>query len=332
VDRLPLFRQHQPQGNNSMNVSADAIPPSESEPEATLEALKTRAPFAKDIIAAFGHLAFKRADCKTGLSQEQQVDIACDPEQFAQGKPLLSFTSLFTSPGTLQQAVACMLPEMERLFPSIATSLNTLGQSFAANPDLSKQLLDILANDDTAAMNSLADELQISSETLDFAVREILKTCLQRQVEYLAPLIADMPWSKGYCPICGSPPDLAFLRPKDPEPSEFLISKSGQFWLHCSLCGHSWRFVRAKCPQCDISDHKKLEYFTSKGSEDERIYACNSCKRYVPCVDLTNRGASVNLDLEPLALLHLDFLAQEKGFKPLAQLPWNQFATTTESA
>ncbi|HDQ41370.1 MAG TPA: formate dehydrogenase accessory protein FdhE [Desulfonatronum sp.] len=316
-----------------MTLSVEAISVTKTDnPDGALEALKKKAPFAEEIVTTFGRLAFKRAECKAALDQQEPLDISCDPEQFAQGRPLLPSLFISGSRGSIQQSAACMLLEMERLFPSIAPVLASLRTTFQDAPQSLERLLDALIARDDDSLASLASELDSPLEVLVFAGREIVKPCLERRVQTLAPLIAEMPWSKGYCPICGSQPDLAFLRPKEAESSEYLISKSGQFWLHCSLCTHRWRFVRAKCTYCETTDHKKLEYFSSSNHEDERIYACNLCKHYIPCVDLTNRKSATDLGMEALVLIHLDVLAQKKGFKPLARLPWNQFSDTQQSA
>ena len=56
-------------------------------------------------------------------------------------------------------------------------------------------------------------------------------------------------WRRPYCPVCGSEPDMAVLE-NHPDPSEFLVSKSGEVWHHCPACLHRWRFVRVACPAC----------------------------------------------------------------------------------
>lgn len=305
-------------------TSPENTDPAQDTSTETIEALTKRAPYAAEVIAAFGALAVEQAACKAALAPDEPLNVQCDPEQFSQGLPLLAGVNLTGLQESHHQAAQCLLPEMIRLFPSIDSDLNFLDKRLAEAPHVLNMLMDALLTENSPILDSLAADLDVSREVLVFAGREILKPCLSRLAETLAPLIIEMPWSKGCCPICGDQPSLAFLRPKDPEPSEFLVSKSGQFWLHCSLCAHNWRYVRSKCPHCETTDHEKLEYFHVQGREDERIYACSSCKRYIPCVDLTSRAAPVDLNMEPLALLHLDHLAREKGFTPLAQTPWNQ--------
>lgn len=293
----------------------------------TLEALKTRVPFAADIVQTFGALTMEQNKCRDALELEL-ADMACDPDSFSQGTPLLSQVNPTAIRQLYPAAASCMMPALIRTFPSIAADLQALAQALDRDPGLAETVVDSVTENDNGL---LAAKLNISPQVLAFAAREILKPCLQRASRAFGPLIADMPWSKPCCPVCGSGPDLAFLRPKDPEPSEFLISKSGQLWMHCSLCAHQWRYLRSKCPHCGETEPDKLMYYTDPDREAERIYACTQCNHYYPCVDITDRRPFPDLNLEPLALIHLDYLAREKGFSPLVDLPWNQFADAAGS-
>lgn len=284
------------------------------------------APCSGEIAQAFGRLSVARIECGKCLELEIISDIVFNPNQFTQGVPLLADVDPQLLQGAYRQAASLMLPELISAFPGIVGELRILETALAQTPETADTLLNMLVNKNMESLAQFSASLGISERTLGFVGMEILKPCIQRAAELLGPLIADMPWSKGNCPICGSQPDMALLRPKDPEPSEYLVSKSGQLWLHCSLCAHQWRFLRSKCPYCGDTEPGNLMYFDVCDRKDERVYACNKCKHYYPCLDTTNRPLAAGMHLGSLALIHLDVVAQERGFKPLACLPWNQFA------
>lgn len=306
--------------------SRNAIPAekvAESHPSA--KHARNEVPYSAEIAKAFGKLSAARIECGKNLDLESISDIVHDPDQFTQGVHLLADVGPEPLRGAYRQAASWMMPELIRSFPGIAEELRILESAFAQSPKLVDALFNMLANNDTEALVRFSATLGISERTFSFAGLEILKTCIQRAAELLGPLIADTPWSKGNCPICGSCPDMALLRPKAPEPSEYLVSKSGQLWLHCSLCAHQWRFLRSKCPHCGDTEPDGLLYYASAERRGERFYACSRCNRYFNCLDLTENDTETDMTLAPFSLIHLDCLAREKGFIPLAELPWNQF-------
>lgn len=138
------------------------------------------------------------------------------------------------------------------------------------------------------------------------------KPFVERKAGALAPLLASLNWHRGYCPLCGSMPELSFLKEAE-----------GQRWQRCSLCGHAWRFSRLACPFCETDNHENLQLYYIAGREHERVEICNSCGRYVLGLDLRGRIDETVLEVAPLGLTRLDLLAQEKGLLPAALTAWN---------
>ncbi|MFC2002485.1 formate dehydrogenase accessory protein FdhE [Chloroflexota bacterium] len=111
-------------------------------------------------------------------------------------------------------------------------------------------------------------------------------------------------WRRGYCPICGSSPDFAYLD-----------KEYGARWLLCSRCDTGWLFQRLECPYCGTQDQNALAYYT----DDEglyRLYICEQCHQYLKAVDLRQAKSEVLLPLERLFTLALDAQAQEAGYSP----------------
>jgi FdhE protein len=110
-------------------------------------------------------------------------------------------------------------------------------------------------------------------------------------------------WEHGYCPICGSEPDMAYL------------DKTGKRNIHCSLCGDEWSYPRLRCPFCGNQDQQKLGYFRSEQEEGFRVDFCRSCSRYLKTVDRRVFEKPAPMELEFLSTVHLDVLADQQGFK-----------------
>ncbi len=280
-------------------------------------------PGFEEALRAFAALARLRRETAAALP-EAGPDLAFDPEAFAAGEPLLADLAPAALEAGLLRSAAAMLPRLGAIFPALAGEAAALARALAARPDRAAALLTAEAEGREEDLVGLSDAIGLRGATLRFFVRETLAAVLRREAERLAPLAEDALWHKGYCPVCGAAPDMGVLR-EEPEPSEFLVAKSGRLSLHCSLCGHLWRFTRLKCPACGEEDHEKLALLIPAGRGRERIHVCGSCRRYLPVLDRVELAGGIDLDVAPVGLAHLDAAARARGYEPLCETPWNQF-------
>ena len=107
------------------------------------------------------------------------------------------------------------------------------------------------------------------------------------------------------CPGCGNPPQVSLLR-------EF--NNSAKRSLVCSMCASEWDTLRTLCVNCGEADKDKLPVFTAEEIKQARIEACDNCKTYIKCVDLTRDGHAVP-QVDDLATLALDLWAHEQGYE-----------------
>jgi len=280
-------------------------------------------PGAAAVVATFAALALLRRETAASLP-EPRPGIAYDPDAFAAGTPLLANVAPEEIEAGFLAAAALLLPGLAAIFPAIGREATGLSQTLARQPRLARPLLDAALGgleDDLAA---LSDEIGLPAAALAFLTHEILAAVLRREAAHLAPLADDALWQKSACPVCGAGPDIGMLKEK-PEQSEFLIAKAGRLMLHCSLCGHLWRFARLKCPACGEVEQDKLELLIPAGRERERIHVCTTCGHYLIVLNRVDSEIDLDLDVAPAGLSHLDAVAQAKGYLPLCPAPWNQF-------
>ncbi|QAZ68222.1 formate dehydrogenase accessory protein FdhE [Solidesulfovibrio carbinolicus] len=271
----------------------------------------------------FVALAAARRDIAAGLPQGLFA-VAYDPDRFAAGETLLADVEpAVLVPGFLAAAEK-LLPAMTGIFPALSREAGTLGQFLAQGPRLAGALVAAFFTDAAEDFQALGAEMGIRPETLLFLTQEIVATVLRAEAPGIAALADDALWRKSHCPVCGSAPDLGLLK-EQPEPSEFLIAKAGRLMLHCSLCGHLWRFPRLTCPTCGETDHEKLELFMPEGRARERIHACTTCRRYFVVTNRVDSDLAFDPDALGPALAHLDAAARERGYEPVCVMPWNQF-------
>ena len=141
-------------------------------------------------------------------------------------------------------------------------------------------------------------------DLLGFLVEESLRPALEILSEKYRSIIAESPWSEGYCPICGREPKISEIR-----------EEGGKRFLFCGQCGFEWQFGRVKCPFCGNEDQQTLAYFTIEDEEKYRVDVCNVCNKYIKTVDFRKTEKKPNLDVEDIATLHLDILADEEGYE-----------------
>lgn len=156
---------------------------------------------------------------------------------------------------------------------------------------------------DKEKLADMSDKVSLSPMVLSFLTHMALKPSLEALKEAAGDMIQREEWDYGYCPLCGSSPDMAFF------------DGNGKRSLHCELCGLEWNYQRLKCPFCENSDAKKLGYFVSEDNEGLRVDFCKKCNFYIKTVDMRVNNLSIPLELENLLTLHLDMLAHEQGFK-----------------
>lgn len=116
-------------------------------------------------------------------------------------------------------------------------------------------------------------------------------------------------WS-GECPSCVRLPQVSLLR-------EDKQAETVRRTLVCSFCPTEWDLARVLCPACGEEKPEKLPRYSAQEIPWMRVEACDSCKKYIKSVDLTQ-----NWDAEPivdeLASTPLDVIAHEHGYTKIA--------------
>jgi FdhE protein len=106
----------------------------------------------------------------------------------------------------------------------------------------------------------------------------------------------------GRCPVCNAKPSIA------------SIDEENRRRLFCSFCGTSGHFKRIGCPVCLNADTSKLNIIMIEDEKGLRIDTCDACGSYIKTIEagLMNE---LNPDVSDLISLHLDIIAQDKGYR-----------------
>jgi FdhE protein len=291
---------------------------------AQIHSVEERKPPLKEILNAFKGIMIAGAELRTELTASPaRRTPPPEPGRLSEGVPLLLSVEFRKMLPDLEDGVKKMLTALGQAFPPLEQDAAELSSRVDEDSSSPAAWLGMLVRNEEASLNKLAKELNTETETLRFALEQALRPFLQWLAHTLARHVENVTWDKGYCPICGAYPDTSYLKKGDEE-QEYLVAHGGQRWLHCSMCSYEWRLHRICCPYCGNDDPDSLEYFAAKETPHERVYVCHACKKYITCLDTSELIEVPLSDLIPFELLHLDIIAQKKGFAPLAWHQWNR--------
>lgn len=224
----------------------------------------------------------------------------------------------------VERAAQFMLDALISTFPALSQQASHISEAIKTNRIDVVLLAGIYLETGSQGLVPAAESAEVSPDGLDLAVRLALSAVLEALVSP-ADLKADTSsQGKGFCPVCGFPPSMSFLDRAPESPSEFLVGGGGQKYLHCSLCSHDWLTLRHRCPVCGADNPENRLYYQVDADTGERVDVCRNCKTYLPCIDLRKAGPVHPLDLAAVGMVHLDIMAQSKGFTPVTRTPWNR--------
>jgi len=283
-----------------------------------LDALRQELHPLENVLQAFKEIFIEKARLKAELPHLADLSVEPpDPARFEQGVPLTTAGNLMEfAEDHWKMAADRLIPAMEHGFPKLKEELGAIRQALADGRLNPQRTLQAMANGLNGEAETAASKLGVSLQSIQFVLGQIMKPLVEKKAEALKSLIKDLKWHKGYCPLCGSMPELAFLK-----------GEEGQRWLRCAFCGHDWRYVRLSCPFCENEDQQKLMTYYIVGREQERAEVCHKCGRYVVSIDLRGRLDEAVLDVAAIGLVHLDMLSQEKGHLPAAICAWNMVSS-----
>ncbi len=141
--------------------------------------------------------------------------------------------------------------------------------------------------------NNLPDWLPI------FVAEQAARPFLQEATALLESQLRGMNHANG-CPSCGEPARFA------------LLNKKGKKELTCPRCLHAWEEKKISCAHCGSED--ELVILKVEGDESAEIHACHKCKGYTKVIDSRKMFKKESPTLLDVKSIHLDYIAQEKGF------------------
>lgn len=266
-----------------------------------LQDLARQHPLFADIFEFYAHLygffAEDREDFITAAPGRENLEL-----RRRDGFPLLSGESLAVDAVSARSFLVGLIVVLEKHGRQGFEDLARLKLAVAEESlDLSR-LFRASLDRDRRPLEQAAEKAGCPPAIIEFVIATALGYALKRCREE-GLVVETEGWSHGYCPLCGGVPVMGELS-----------GEEGKKQLHCGACGTSWAYTRLQCSHCGNDDVATLEYFTAEGDASHRVNVCRKCSCYLKLVDSRVAGAGLPLDIEDLATLHLDHLAQQEGF------------------
>ncbi len=281
---------------------------------AEIERIRAKQPHIDSLLNAFGPLVVAK---QRWLMEEREHarHLPIDAVQYLGGIPLSRQCQLLLPDDPWKSAGLAVASAISQGFPKFAGDMAGLSKRIAESSCDCFSLVNSSVAPDDADPTDKAQSHGSDQVALQFFLQFLTRFMLNKKAEDMAAELAALTWGKGYCPVCGSFPQLA------------LIREQGQRWLQCGDCGHEWKFARLTCPCCEHEDPEDTTFTFVEGIKDDTAFTCSKCRRYLVT---SNRSAELgqnSSDLIALSLVHLDLILQEKGFQPMAENDWNIFAS-----
>ncbi|MBU0575124.1 MAG: formate dehydrogenase accessory protein FdhE [Proteobacteria bacterium] len=220
--------------------------------------------------------------------------------KMAGGFPLVDFSSLGCDLTEPKEYFLALLGIAEKRDPGETVEMaRKIRNGEILFHDLIYESFNPLPDEEEAA----EEEEDASFDLVELFIEESLRPALEQVVARHGDAVTKADWSEGYCPICGREPKIGEIR--DEEATRYLF---------CNQCGFQWSFRRIRCPFCGNEEQQTLAYFTIEGDERYRVDVCNACKRYIKIVDFRETNRKADMDVEDIATLHLDMLANDEGY------------------
>lgn len=291
--------------------------------ESTLEIIKTRDAAYRELADRFASLFDQKEQVRTELIAATPHLPGIDGDSMKGGVPILAETDLTPWADAFRQSADSLLPVLADVLQLKPEAYQKL-QFHLDDTENLLGLVNAQINNNWKYFKSIANQLGLTpAQALPYISQAVSNPVLSAIASQLGESLSSLAWEHRHCPLCGSSPSISQLSPKEAQDSEHLVGGGGRKYLHCSLCGHDWRYKRNACAVCGNDDNESRELLYLDGVQHERIEMCHSCGKYMLNVDMRGYTSLPHLDTIQMGLIHLDIIARERNLSPVAPTLWN---------
>jgi FdhE protein len=268
-----------------------------------IQAHKTLSPHYTELFEILEEILILREEHRRRMKREIfPVEKKLIAAKMAGGLPLVDFSSVTCDLREPRDYFLALLEIAEKRSPGKTGEMaGKIRNGEISFNDLIHESFNPLPPEEEAAFEE--DEEGDCFDLVELFLEESLRPALEKVVEVHGAAVGKSEWSEGYCPICSREPKIGEIRDEE-----------DTLYLFCNQCGFEWHYRRIKCPFCGNEEQQTLAYFTIEEDDRYRVDVCNECKRYIKIVDFRDTKEKADMDIEDIATLHLDMLANDEGY------------------
>jgi FdhE protein len=246
-------------------------------------------------------------------SSFQMLDCSLiDKEKLKAGVPVSRQINLFLPEDSLKEIAIFLASAVKEGMPQLTENIDQISGLIKEGKINPTDYFKVSPDDENKTANSWINDLKISPSNASFLMSLVSRVALEQRAKEITAALGEFDWLKGYCPICGSFPSIALIE-----------EEGGKRFLHCSSCGHDWRFTRVLCPYCENDAKQGMDYFYIEKKTQESAFVCDKCKKYLVTLYRTGNVFARDMDIAAISLIHLDMIMQDKGYEPMISCAWN---------
>ncbi len=277
-----------------------------------LERALEQNPHSRELLQAFGPIITRQRQLAATIALPKLDYSSLDREKLLAGVPVSSQINLFAPSDPLAEIALSLASAVKEGLPALAVDFDRLSDLISQGKLRLADYFEADPGNENKTTDGWIKELKISPSNASFLISLIARVLLERRAREITQVLGEFNWEKGYCPICGEFPAVALIE-----------EEGGKRFLHCSSCGHAWRFTRVVCPNCENEAQQGMDYFYVENKTQESAFVCEKCKKYLVTLYRAGSLHDRDMDISAISLVHLDMIMQEKGYAPMTACAWN---------
>jgi FdhE protein len=227
-----------------------------------------------------------------------------DQRQAEPGMPLLHRQMLRADRGKLRQLLGRLTNVVAKPSEPAAAGARAIGRAATDGRLDLAALLQASVVHDGDALARLADVIDTEPGLLATLGHLVTLPLLQAYGHRAAPLVENLGWEAGSCPVCAAWPTLSELR-----------GLERTRWLRCGRCGSGWSATHLGCPYCGNADRRSQSYLApERQRESRRAVTCEACGGYLKALTTLGPMPAAEIGLMDAQTLELDMAALEEGY------------------
>jgi FdhE protein len=271
-------------------------------------------PHNSEILKAFEPIIVQQRQLAAISSFKTLDSSLIDKEKLKAGVPVSRQINLFLPEDSFKKIAISLASAVKEGMPQLAENIDQISSLIQEGKIDPKDYFKVSPDGENKATKGW-EGLKISPSNASFLMSLVSRVALEQRAKEITAALGAFDWEKGYCPICGSFPSIALIE-----------EEGGKRFLHCSSCGHDWRFTRVICPYCENEAEKGMDYFYIEKKTQESAFVCDKCKKYLVTLYRAGNVFARDLDIAAISLIHMDMIMQEKGYEPMASCVWNSLS------